>query len=510
MRIIVAALLLAVCALSAQAGPRELVAAIGTGDLAALCGELAGGSDPNGEWAEVPPMATWLPVYLAAKAGRADMVAALVAAGAAVDRRDQNGDRPLDWAARYGATEIVRLLLDAGAEVNAADDRSGNVALVNALNGGHIDTARLLLARGASAAVASPSQGSALYWAVSSGDTALVGDLIAAGADVNARQPTNRETVLHMAALRSTPEMIRLLVAMGAAVDARDWAGETPLFLAARLGLAANVAALAEQGASVDLPDENGRTPLVAALAWRPSPAYEEGLDDPFRSNRALIAQAKTRRGADFDATAAFLAERTADLDRALAEAVWAGYGEVARRLVARGALGKARTLDGRAALAGSFHHAGLSMLELLAAASTYLGVDGSEAMTAAAAAGRTDIVEALLARRYPVDARDPQGLTPLLAAAVEGRTAAVERLAALGADATARDKDGRGIAELMQARRGGLICLAVQREGSRAYLPTEFIRDRIAQLEAAYAAILSHLRLPAPEWPADPLHCNG
>jgi len=509
MRILVAALLLALCALSAQAGSRELVAAIGTGDLSALRNELDAGTDPNGEWLQAPPMATWLPVYLAAEAGRADMLAALVAEGAEIDRRDRNGDRPLDWAARYGETDIVRLLLDAGADVNAVDAERGNVALVNALSGGHIDTARLLLARGASPAVASPNRGSALYWAVSSGDMALVERLIAGGADVNARQPMSRETALHMAALHATPEMIRLLVRMGAAIDARDWDGETPLFLAARVGLAANVMALAEQGAAIDLPDENGRTPLVAALAWRPKPAHEEGLDDPFLSNRALIAQSDLRRGADFDATATFLAGRTADLDRALAEAVWAGYGEVARRLVERGALGQARTLDGRAALAGSFHHPGLSMFDMLAAATTDPGIDGDETIIAAAAAGRFDIIEALLARRYPVDTRDPQGQTALLAAATEGRVALVERLAALGADPAARDRAGNGIAELMKARRGGLICLAVQREGARAYLPTGFIRDKAAQLEAAYAAILAHLGLPPLEWPPDPDHCG-
>lgn len=76
-----------------------------------------------------------------------------------------------------------------------------------------------------------------------------------------------------------------------------------------------------------------------------------------------------------------------------------------------------------------------------------------SEELLAAAVAGETKRVEALLARPDGPAAIDgasdaPCGLTPLMAAAAAGQEAIVELLLQRGADPTRRDCNGRSAAD--------------------------------------------------------------
>ncbi|MBX3531194.1 MAG: ankyrin repeat domain-containing protein [Rhizobiaceae bacterium] len=480
----------------ALAGEHELLAALGAGDLAAMRAELEGGADPNG--IENPPaMATWLPVYHAAEAGRADMLALLVEFGADIDRRDRNGDRGLDWASRYGEMPVVALLVGAGATPDPREvDLDVNVPLVEAANGGHVDVANFLLDSGANPNRGSRHDGTPLHEAARLGDPALAARLIAMGADPAAREDMTFKTPLHNAARWGRADAVRLLIEAGAPLDARDWDGQTPLWVAAWLGKHEIVELLMEAGAAVDIPDEEGRSPIVVAMTRRPAPDWEKAIDDPFVSTRDLVLARDALEGRDYEATLRLLAPRTNDLDTALAEAVWGGWEEAAGTLIGRGALVHGRALDGRATLAGSFFYPGLSMFDRLVAANVDLGLAGSETIVAAAAAGRMDIPKALFARRWRVDSPDGTGRTALMAAATEGRVAIVPELLALGADPALRDNAGRGVADHMKARLADLIGFALERECARAYLPTDFIRAEAARLYAAYEQMLPALGL--------------
>jgi len=511
-RIAAAALAVLLSIAPALAGTRELMAALHGGNIVALRAELVAGADPNGDPGSTP-MAIRLPVYLAARAGRADMLALLVEFGADIDRRDRNRDRALDWAARHGETEIVRLLLAAGASPDPREHDPGtHVPLVEAIKGGHGEVAHILLDQGADVDRNSAYDGAPLNQAAGLRDISVARRLLAMGAGLAPREKLSRQTPLHSAAARSTPEMVRMLINAGAPLDARDWDGETPLFQAARLGRHEIVSVLLEAGAAVDIPDELGRTPLVAALTNRPAPDGGDGLDDPFVPTRDLLMSLPyARPDLDYDSTNRLLAAVTHDLDTALAEAVWGGWQETARVLVSRGALGQARTRDGRAALAGVFHYPGLAMFDLLSEATTNLSIDGNETLLAAAAAGRMDIAHALFLRRYRVDTRGPMGRTALMASAIEGRVAVVAELRALGADPEARDDTDNGIIELMRARLTELICRAEDRAASRAYRPTDHIESEVVRLEAAYREILQHLatQITEPLLPEDGNRCG-
>ncbi|MGS0756148.1 ankyrin repeat domain-containing protein [Roseateles sp. GG27B] len=58
---------------------------------------------------------------LAARNGRVERVASLLAEGAKVNSRDRNGDSPLNMAATSGNMPLVELLLKSGADVNLAN-----------------------------------------------------------------------------------------------------------------------------------------------------------------------------------------------------------------------------------------------------------------------------------------------------------------------------------------------------------------------------------------------------
>ena len=67
--------------------------------------------------------------------------------GVDVNKADEGNYTPLDWAARNGHTECVKLLIDAGADVNKASNE-GRTPLSIAEKNGHTECAELLRAAG--------------------------------------------------------------------------------------------------------------------------------------------------------------------------------------------------------------------------------------------------------------------------------------------------------------------------------------------------------------------------
>jgi hypothetical protein len=88
------------------------------------------------------------PIHNAARNGQLQRTALLIATGADVNAKDENGLTPLHWASRRGKKEVAELLIDNGVDVNAKDD-GGWTPLLFAATDGHKETAELLIAKGA-------------------------------------------------------------------------------------------------------------------------------------------------------------------------------------------------------------------------------------------------------------------------------------------------------------------------------------------------------------------------
>ncbi|EQC30470.1 hypothetical protein, variant [Saprolegnia diclina VS20] len=87
-------------------------------------------------------------LHFAASAGQLQVVARLLAQGAAIDATSYNEWTPLHYAVYDGQLDVVRFLLEKGATVDALD-QYGRTPCFFAAAGGHVEITRLLLAKGA-------------------------------------------------------------------------------------------------------------------------------------------------------------------------------------------------------------------------------------------------------------------------------------------------------------------------------------------------------------------------
>ncbi len=307
-------------------GETALMTAARTGVVEAVQVLLARGADPNAsESSKAQTALMW-----AAANDNADVVRALVEAGAAVHARsntsldltpNEPGDKgftALLFAARAGQIEATRALLEAGANV---DDTlsDGMSALVLATGSAHYDMGVFLLEQGADPDAAAqgwtalhqlawtrrPSRGPTTVGPVARGavdSQTFARALLAHGADVNApitkeaieiyvgRNKMNRlgATPFFMAAHREDIEYMRFLVANGADPFRPNEEGTTPLMGAAGVGLwfpgespgspeevAVAVEFLLELGGDATTVDANGDTALHGAAYWDSPRAVE-------------------------------------------------------------------------------------------------------------------------------------------------------------------------------------------------------------------------------------------
>jgi len=211
-------------------------------------------------------------LHMAASAGFADTVTALLKAGADVDALVPNdhGFRmtPLLVAIQGNNYKTVKALLNAGADLEVPifegqmEVRGQN--LMAALTPLHvavgqfegIEVVRALLE--ANASIAADAYGlTPLHMA---SDVEIVGALLAAGADIHALTFDGR-TPLHGIAAGGTPGAVNSLLSAGAIIEARDAAGETPLHHAAASGTAGTIKALLAAGADITAQNAEGVTP---------------------------------------------------------------------------------------------------------------------------------------------------------------------------------------------------------------------------------------------------------
>lgn len=367
------------------------------------------------------------PLSEAAGTGNADLVAALLNAGAdAKALSTTGGETVLMTASRGGSAEAVRLLLDHGADVNAREHYKGQTALMWAAAERHADVVKLLLARGAdwrvrdfdretkppklsAASSISPiARGgfTALLFSAREGDIASATAMFDAGVDINYGDIDNT-TALVVAIMNKRYTFAKFLIDRGADVNVVDASGRTALY------------------AIVDIRNED-----YSALPNRPA-------EDPLPSLE--IVKALLDRGAQPDVPLTRPLPGRSGMDAgdttlgagstALMRAARAGDHETMRLLLAKGADPKLATRDGNNALmlaAGigyrdkNTHGSEKDALEALQVALA-AGLDihqknkrGETALHGAAYRGADSIVQFLTDQGADVNVISNQGYTPL------------------------------------------------------------------------------------------------
>jgi ankyrin repeat protein len=243
----------------------------------------------------------------AAQNGCADVVEALLRAGADANKADKEGDAPLSEAT---SAPIAKMLIERGADVNATNKRGGT-ALLRAARYDRADVVEALLLAGA--ANKANDDGNAPLSVAASAPIAKM--LIERGADVNATDECG-QTALLLAVQdeNDRSDVVEALVQAGADVNKADASGRLPLTVAADRGRCSCVVLLllSNRIANVDALDSDGSTALFNALywdAWDTDSAVEArkvatalicaGADVDFQWDGESLLQAAAERSAD-------------------------------------------------------------------------------------------------------------------------------------------------------------------------------------------------------------------
>ena len=350
--------------------------------------------------------------------------------GADIHARDEYGETPLHYAAKYGTAGMVNVLLNAGADADIdARDKFGETPLHYAASDGTAEMVNVLLNAGADADIDARDENgeTPLHFAASDGTAEMVNVLLNAGANIEAREDKFGETPLHYAASDGTAEMVNVILNAGANIETRDEFGATPLHYAARNNTAEMVNVLLNAGANIEARDKYGETPLHHAAT----------------NDTAGIVNVLLNAGADIDA-------RDTDGATPLHHAASYGTAEIVNVLLNAGANVEARDTDGETPLhhAATNDTAGIVNVLLNAGANIEArDTDGATPLHHAATFGATNgiagIVSALLNAGANIEARDTDGATPLHYAARYDTVEMVNVLLNAGANVEARDTDG-------------------------------------------------------------------
>lgn len=253
---------------------KQLVAAIKDGDAAEIETLLSSGAKPN-----VVDSGGNVPLPLAARAGKLEIVQLLLEAGADVnstmDGRHPDGDTvreatALLHAASRGYLDVVELLLANGADPNKVEIQEGDTPLHGAAFFDYADVIKILLENGADPDVQRISDGIApLHWAARNGSSEAVEALVQGGANVNMkdldRGLTPLLSILYFAPPNQQINLINLLLDHGANPDGQGNNGIIALHYAAGKGDVDIVETLLERGATIDFQNKDGQTALHRA-----------------------------------------------------------------------------------------------------------------------------------------------------------------------------------------------------------------------------------------------------
>jgi len=261
-------------------GETPLLVAINAKGLATIELLLELGADPDHGGVQIPLSA-------AVVTGEVPIIEALLAAGAEIDQRDEDGCTALMDAAAAGNLEMVKLLVEAGADPNAVDDLD-RTALDVAQECRKRKVAAYLGSTMQTGVAAAPKRPEPARGAGVAADEALLmaamlGDLegaraaLVAGASVNARGAGGK-TALATAAGDGNAGIAGLLIDAGADVNLADDSSNTPLTAAVQEGSLEMVELLLQHGANPSQAGRQGRTPLQLAAVWAHNVAIVKAL----------------------------------------------------------------------------------------------------------------------------------------------------------------------------------------------------------------------------------------
>jgi ankyrin repeat protein len=363
------------------------------------------------------------PLSEAAASGSADLVAALLEAGAdAKALTTADGETVLMTAARAGNVDAVRMLVDRGADVNAREHYKGQTALMWAAAERHPAVVKLLLERGA-------------HWTIRSNDRETKPPKLSAASSISPI-PRGGFTALLFSAREGDIETARVMLDAGVDVNYGDVDSATALIVSIMNKQFSFAKFLIDRGADVNVVDAAGRTALYAATDIRNedySALPNRPLEDPLPS--LDVVKALLDRGANVNVPLKRNLAGRSGMDggdttlnegtTALLRAARAGDHTVMRLLLDKGADPALTTKDGNTAL-------------MLAA-----GIGYRDKNTKGSESDALEAVKVALAAGLDLQQKNGRDETPLHGAAFRGADTIVQFLIDKGADLNAVSRQG-------------------------------------------------------------------
>ncbi|KAL4914971.1 ankyrin repeat-containing domain protein [Aspergillus aurantiobrunneus] len=169
-------------------------------------------------------------LHRAARRGHIETATFLLDHGADLSiRGSPNESAVLEYATRWGQTEMVLLVLSRGADIKTPS------LIANAVFSENIDLVHTLLDKGAEINGSWHLRLSAIHWAMpySKPNIPMLELLLQRGIDPNIGDLDRGNTVLHWAAMDGFGDVVELLLEHGADVNVADHVGHRPLHMAA-------------------------------------------------------------------------------------------------------------------------------------------------------------------------------------------------------------------------------------------------------------------------------------
>jgi len=202
-----------------------------------------------------------------------ELVKALIAKGANVNRTNKLGNSAILYAARRNLMDIVNMLIAAGADVNARCDSKEKHTFMTpvflASYHNHSELLQSLLDAKADLTVANGYGENALYFAALSGAASCLSTLLDAGCDatmVTLRDEGKPKTALMVAAEEGHIEAVEVMISKGVSVSAAAPDHTQPLHLACMEGRIDVARVLVKAGADPNAVNDSYLTPLIAAI----------------------------------------------------------------------------------------------------------------------------------------------------------------------------------------------------------------------------------------------------
>eukprot|EP00112_Aurelia_sp_Birch-Aquarium-sp1_P010726 Seg2284.4 transcript_id=Seg2284.4/GoldUCD/mRNA.D3Y31 product=Inversin protein_id=Seg2284.4/GoldUCD/D3Y31 len=198
---------------------------------------------------------------------RSKVINILLLNGAKLDAVDNEGRKPIHWAASSGNTSAMEILLTAGDDVNSRTSREQMTALHLASFQGLTEVVDFLVKqKNIDINALDNPQCTPLFYACASGHTRAAEILLKCDADPNLNNEIG-ESPSHCAASFGAVECLELLFKSGAYLSHYNDVRDTPLHEAASSGKEHSVKFLLENGCQPSVKNATGATPLHYSVA---------------------------------------------------------------------------------------------------------------------------------------------------------------------------------------------------------------------------------------------------